>query len=150
MTSLNNLFVSFKDGYLWTHNNPIHCEFYGDVYPSYIDVVFNQNQLIRKYFLSLLETSNTVWYCPVIKSQLNSYGTTPQETSLHPDRFTLLEGQYSSAILRDKNSQGGIINGDKMHGNYLIVRLQIDNPYGVFYYINTVSLMYKESPLNLR
>ena len=96
-----------------------------------------------------MQTSNAAWYCPTIKSQLNSYGSTPQETEIVEARFALLEGQYNSAILRDKNSPGGIISGDTMHGNYLIVRFKRDAA-GNLYYINTVSLNYNNSPLNVR
>jgi hypothetical protein len=147
--ALNNLLITFYLGRPWTHNNSIYNLFYNIDYPSYIDVVFNDRQLDRKTFLSLMETSNAVWYCPSIDSQLNSYGSTPQHTSLVAARFALLEGQYQSAILRDANSPGGIINGDTMHGNYLVVRFQKDNATD-FYYINTVSLNYVNSPLNLR
>lgn len=146
---LNNLFISFKDGQPWTHNSNIYNNFYAIQYSSYIDVVFNDSPLNRKTFLSLMETANAVWYCPSIQSQLNSYGSTPQLTSLSEARFALLEGQYQSAILRDANSPGGIINGDTMHGNYLKIRFQKDSASN-FYYLNTVSLVYNNSPLNLR
>lgn len=149
MGALNNLFITFKDGQPWVHNNDIYNNFYGVQYSSYVDVTFNERSLDRKTFLSLMETANTVWYCPSIQSQLNSYGSTPQTTSLVAARFALLEGQYQSAILRDANSPGGIINGDTMHGNYLVVRFQKDNA-SEFYYLNTVSLNYINSPLNLR
>jgi len=105
--------------------------------------------LDKKTFLALMETSNTIWYCPSIKSQVNTYGSTPQETEIVEARFVLQEGQYNSAILRDKNSPGGLINGQTMKGNYLIVRFQKDNASN-FYYINTVSLKYNNSPLNTR
>lgn len=149
MGALNNLFITFKDGQPWVHNNNIYNNFYGIQYNSYIDVVFNDRPLDRKTFLSIMETANTVWYCPSIQSQLNSYGSTPQECYLVAARFALLEGQYQSAILRDMNSQGGMINGDTMHGNFLVVRFQKDNASN-FYYLNTVSLVYNNSPLNLR
>jgi hypothetical protein len=149
MGALNNLFITFKDGQPWVHNNDIYNNFYGVQYSSYVDVTFNDRSLDRKTFLSIMETANTVWYCPSIQSQLNSYGSTPQTTSLVAARFALLEGQYQSAILRDANSPGGIINGDTIHGNYLVIRFQKDNA-TEFYYLNTVSLNYNNSPLNLR
>ena len=149
MGALDNLFMTFKDGQLWKHNSDTFCNFYGVQYGAYIDVVFNDASLDKKTYLSIMETANDIWYCPSIVSQLNSYGSTPQLTAISEARFKQLEGQYYSAILRDANSPGGIINGDTMHGNYIIVRFQKDNA-GNFYYINTVSLSYNNSPLNLR
>ena len=149
MGDLNNLFISFLDGELWKHNNTVHCNFYGSQYPASIDVVFNDQALDKKSFLAIMQTSNAVWYCPSIISQVNTYGSTPQETEINEARFVLQEGQYNSAILRDKNSPGGLINGQTMKGNYIVVRFQKDNASN-FYYINTVSLKYNNSPLNTR
>jgi hypothetical protein len=149
MGDINNLFVSFLDGEIWRHNSTDYCNFYGTLYPIKIEVVFNDQPLDRKTYTAITQLSNDRWYCPSIKSQLVSYSNTPQETSLSPARFTFLEGQFSSAILRDANSIGGIINGDIMKGNYLIVLFQIDTP-SDFYYLNTVSLNYINSPFNAR
>lgn len=149
MTALNNLFVTFKDGKAWTHNANGYCTFYGVLYNCYVEAVFNDRPLDKKTFLAIMQTSNSPWYCPSIKSQLNSYGSTPQLSSISEPRFVLLEGQYNSSILRDANSPGGIINGDTMHGNYLIIKFQRDQA-SAFYYINTVSLNYINSPLNTR
>jgi hypothetical protein len=104
---------------------------------------------MKKYFLSIMESANTAWECPTIQSQLDSYSGTPQLTAIASARFKLLEGQYYSAIFRDINSKGGLINGAIMHGNYLIVRFKKDQA-STFVYLNAVSLNYKESPLNLR
>lgn len=149
MGALNNLFITFNAGGTWTHNNNTYCNFYTIQYNSYIDGVFNDNAIDKKSFLAIMQTSNAVWYCPSIKSQVNTYGSTSQETEINAARFVLQEGQYNSAILRDKNSPGGLINGQTMKGNYLIVRFQKDNASN-FYYINTVSLKYNNSPLNTR
>ena len=150
MGALNNLFVTFKNGYIYTHNSSTYNYFYGVQYGSYIDVVFNDQPIDKKTFLSITETANAIWYCPSIKSQVSSGTTaTVQQTAIVAARFASLEGQYSSAIPRDQNSPGGLVNGNTMHGNYLIVRFQKDSA-NVFYYINTVSLNYNNSPLNLR
>jgi hypothetical protein len=149
MGAINNLFITFLGGNVWTHNNNTHCNFYDNQYGSSISAVFNDNALDKKTYLAIMQTGNIVWYCPSITSQLSSYGSTPQQTALSAARFKLLEGQYNSAILRDANSAGGIINGDTMKGNYLTIKFQIDNA-SSFYYINTVSLKYNNSPLNTR
>lgn len=149
MGDLNNLLITFKNGQLWKHNSATYCNFYGVQYDCYVETVFNDNPVDKKSYLALMETSNAPWYCPSIKSQLNTYGSTPQETQIVEARFVLQEGQYNSAILRDMNSPGGIINGQTMHGNYLIVKFKRDAA-STLYYINTVSLNYNNSPLNAR
>ena len=149
MGDLNNLLMTFKDGQLWKHNSSTYCNFYGIQYDCYVETVFNDSSIDKKSYLAIMQTSNAAWYCPTIKSQLNSYGSTPQETEIVEARFALLEGQYNSAILRDMNSPGGIISGDTIHGNYLIVKFKRDAA-GNLYYINTVSLNYNNSPLNVR
>jgi hypothetical protein len=156
MGALNNLFFSFKAGQIWKHltpdpisGTPAFCNFYNTQYSAEVQVVFNETPLMKKYFLSIMESANTAWECPAIVSQLDSYSGTPQLTAISAARFKLLEGQYYSAIFRDINSKGGLINGAIMHGNYLIVRFKKDQA-STFVYLNAVSLNYKESPLNLR
>lgn len=149
MGDLNNLLMTFKDGQLWKHNSSTYCNFYGIQYDCYVQTVFNDNPVDKKSYLAIMQTSNAPWYCPEIKSQVNTYGSTPQETQISEARFALQEGQYNSAILRDMNSPGGLINGQTMHGNYLIVKFKRDVA-GNLYYINTVSLKYNNSPLNVR
>lgn len=146
---VNNLLVSFLEGIAWIHDNPVHCNFYGNQYGSSITTCFNDQALDRKSYLSIMQTSNTIWYCSDIKSQVDTYGSTPQTSNINVAWFKLLEGQYSAAILRDVNSPGGLLNGQNMKGNYLIVKFQKDAA-SEFYYINTVSLKYNNSPLNTR
>jgi hypothetical protein len=111
--------------------------------------VFNDQPVNKKMYMAIMQTANSAWSCPLIESQTKTYGNTPQQTSLNEARFVLQEGQYNSAILRDANSPGGIINGDSMKGNYLIVKFQKNNA-SSFHFINTVSLKYIDSPLNAR
>jgi len=146
---LNNTYITFKDGSLWIHAGGTYCNFYGVQYGSYVDVAFNDRAIDRKTYLAIFQTSNSAWYCPSITSQLMTYGSTEQESEIVAARFIELEGQYTSAILRDKNSPGGLINGQTMHGNYLVVRFQKDSATN-FYFLNTVSLNYINSPLNAR
>jgi hypothetical protein len=146
---LNNTYITFKDGNLWTHDTGPYCNFYGVQYGAYVDVAFNDRAIDRKTYLTIFQTSNDVWYCPSITSQLNTYGSTKQQSQIVAARFVELEGQYTSAILRDINSPGGLINGQTMHGNYLVVRFQKDSASN-FYFLNTVSLTYVNSPLNQR
>jgi hypothetical protein len=145
--SVNTLFVSFKNGQLWVHNSNVYCNFYGVQYESYITCVFNNFSISKKTFISITEYANTIWDCPIITSQMNSYGSIKQESSLSSGNFRELESNYHSNFMRDINSIGGIINGSQLKGNYLKVKLRKNNA-NQYYFINLVSVNFIESPLN--
>lgn len=147
MASLNNLLVSFKDGELWKHDNPVYCNFYGVQYDSFVTGVFNDNPLAKKTFVALMSTANRVWACPEIETQLMSYGTTPQESELITEDFDIMEGQYYAAFKQDSNSIGGLIEGDNLKGNYIVVKFIVEDA-SDFVYLNTVSVHYINSALN--
>jgi hypothetical protein len=146
---LNTLLVSFKNGNFWKHDSLTHCNFYGVQYGCSITVAFNTASLDKKTWLSLMETSNAIWECPVIYSQMNTYGSTPQESYLTAANFSLLEGEYHAAFMRDINSPGGWINGWELKGGYLVVKFEIRNASN-YVYLNSATLKYINSPLNNR
>jgi len=146
---LDNLLISFKDGQVWTHNSDKFCNFFGVQYEAFIKIVLNDNALLKKTFISITETSNEIWECPEIETQTTSYGTTNQESNLIIDDFEKLENVYHAAFLRDSNSIGGVINGDSLKGQYMIIKLQI-NAAKNFVFLNTATIKYIDSPLNNR
>ena len=154
MVSLNTLLCTFKDGVLWTHDDePYYNNFYGVQQDSLITPVFNDKALLKKTFISLTEVSSQVWTAELINTNINSYGTVKQESNLIADDFALLEGEYSASFLRDINSQGGIIDGDTLKGNWILVRLRAKSenpPDNKLFSLNMLSLKYIESPLNNR
>jgi len=147
MESLGTLLVSFKDGALWTHDSETYNQFYGTNYESYITGVFNDNPLLKKSWMAIEESSNVIWDCPEIISQVNSYGSTPQQTNLNAGEFLPLEGQFSAAIKRDANSTGGKINGSFMKGAWLKVKFRVQNASN-FVFLNTVNIRTTVSQLN--
>ncbi len=144
---LNTLLVSFKNGGLWKHNSTTYCNFYGTQYDAMIEAAFNSGGNLKKTWISLTEFSNTVWDCPEITSQLNTYGTTAQSSRIPASNFKTLEGNYHSNFLRDTNSSGGLANGSSLKGNYLIIKFRKQNA-NQFFYINLVSVNFIDSPLN--
>ena len=144
---LNTLLLSFKNGGLWRHNSTTYCNFYGTQYDAYIEAVFNNGGNLKKTWISLTEFANTVWDCPEISSQLNTYGTTAQSSRIPASNFRTLESNYHSNFLRDTNSSGGLANGSQLKGNYLIIKFRKQNA-SQFYYINLVSVNFIDSPLN--
>lgn len=125
MCTLGDLLVSYKDGQAWTHDNPIHNNFYGVQYESTVTVVFNINALQKKQPIALTEVANTKWDAPAIETDTNSFGTTKQASLLLPQDISEYEGQFEGALLRDINSQKGILNGDFLKGSYTKIKLRV-------------------------
>ncbi len=150
MGCLNTKLFSCKDGELWLHNNnSTYCNFYGVQGNASITTVFNQGSLDKKTWISLMETANTVWDCPIITTQMNSYDSVSQESELMDADFSVLESEYHASFLKDKNSTGGLIEGDALKGGYIIIKFQKSNA-NSFVYLNSATVKFINSPLNNR
>jgi len=115
-------------------------------YDASITGVFNENSLEKKTWQSLTELADAVWECPIITTNVPSYGSTLQTSKLIPQNFTVLEGNPSSALYKDINSRGGWINGDTLKGNYIVIKFLKQNASSLIY-LNGVSIKYVDSPL---
>jgi hypothetical protein len=146
MTSLGTLLIAFKNGQLWTFDSTRYNSFFGVDYESSITPVFNDVPLQKKSQLSISENASSTWDCPVIYSNVNTYGNQRQETNLVSAEFTVLEGMPTASIKRDANSPGGKINGYFMKGNWLAVKFRKENA-STLEYLSIVSLNYNNSPL---
>ena len=150
MGDLNTKLFSFKDGEIWAHdNNSTYCNFYGVQGNAFITTVFNTGALDKKTWVSIMETGSTTWACPVIYTQMNSYGTTKQESELLESDFQTLETEYHASFLRDTNSQGGLLEGDSLKGGYIVIKFEKTNA-NSFVYLNSATTKYINSPLNNR
>lgn len=133
MVSLGNLLISFKSGALWTHDHSIYNSFYGVTYSSTIKLVFNDKEPIRKTFLAFGYRANGAW-SPLATSDIATNFVNPhtgltQWSALIDSDFEQMEGQYTAAFLRDANSHTssavtGLLEGDYLIGNYIIVNLR--------------------------
>lgn len=147
MCSLGTLLISFKDGQLYTHDSTTYNQFYGVNYESNITVVFNDNPIIKKTPLSIAENSSSIWDCPSIYSNVNTYPGQRQETNLVAAEFIPFEGMPTASVKRDVNSRGGKINGDFIKGNWLAIQFRKQNA-STLEYLSIVTLAYNQSPLN--
>ena len=149
---LNTKLFSFKNGQIWAHNNTsTFCNFYGVQYGASITTVFNSASLDKKTWVSLMETGNTTWACPVIYTQMDTGGTSgnKQTSQLLESDFTTLESEYQASFLRDSNSPGGLVEGDSLKGNYIVVKFEKTSA-NSFVYLNSATTKYINSPLNNR
>lgn len=150
MGDLNTKLLTFKDGEIWAHNNDsTYCNFYGVQGNAFITTVFNTGALDKKTWISLMETGNTIWECPIIYTQMDSYGTTKQESELIAADFQVLESEFHASFLRDSNSQGGLIEGNTLKGGYIVIRFEKTNA-DSFVYLNSATTKFINSPLNNR
>ena len=147
--SLNLTLFSFKDGTAWKHKSYVYCNFYGVQYPASITTVFNTNGLDKKTWISVMETGNALWSCPVIYTQMNSYDSRKQESNLINQDFRTLESEYHASFLRDRNSPGGIIGGATLKGGYIVIKFEKQDA-NTFVYLNSATVKYIDSPLNNR
>lgn len=146
---LNTTLFSFKNGEIWVHNNSTYCNFYGTQYPASITTVFNTGALDKKTWISVMETANTTWRCPMIYTQMNSYGSQKQESNLIDADFQVLESEYHASFLRDINSIGGLLGGDSLKGGYIVIKFEKTNA-NTFVYLNSATVKFIDSPLNNR
>lgn len=151
MCSLGVTLIGFKNGALYTFDSTTYNNFFGVQYDSYITLLANDSPLAVKSFMAIEEISDTVWTCPEIKSNLFSYagGTTQQSTNLIESDFEQQENKWDAPILCDENSEGGIIDGSSMKGNYLSVKLMKENPTNLVA-LNGIIIRITDSPLNTR
>ena len=98
-----------------------------------------------------METGNTTWACPVIYTQMDTGGTSgnKQTSQLLESDFTTLESEYQASFLRDSNSPGGLVEGDSLKGNYIVVKFEKTSA-NSFVYLNSATTKYINSPLNNR
>jgi len=148
-TGANDMVYTWKDGEIWKHDDPTYCNFYGDQFGASLTTVFNSNLLIKKSWHSINEIASGVWAVPSMYTNVKTYGNTSQESNLVDAEFTILEGNPSSAIKRDANSQGGKINGDFMKGNYLVAKFEKQNASN-YITLSEVSVRTTDSPLTAK
>ncbi len=124
VVSLNNLLISFKNGNLWRHNNPLFNNFYGVQYDSSITGVFNKAILDKKTFTNIEEIASEAWGCPEIVTGSDEYGTTKQTSNLVVSDFEKLESNFNTAFYGATNSIGGLVNGSSLKGNYCTIKFR--------------------------
>lgn len=150
MVTLATVFISFKDGQLYTHDNPNYNTFFGQpAADSSVTLAFNQSPLDKKTFMSVGEVASQIWDVPQIQTDINSFGSTKMESNLVDADFVELEGTFEAPILRDINSIGGILEGDSMKGKYMTMKFRAKAPTSLVS-LNLLSLKSINSPLNNR
>ena len=147
ITSAQDVIYTWNNGQLYAHNNTAqHSNFFGVQYDASITLVFNINLLEKKTWESLTEIASAIWACPLIYSNVMSYGSQRQESELGEFDFKAMESNFHTAFLRDVHSIKGLLNGDIIKGNWLAIKFIKTNASDKIS-LSEVSVMFKDSPL---
>lgn len=126
------VFVSFKNGELYTHNtNDTRNNFYGVQYDSVISLVSNPEPSRIKAFDSIWQRSTKLFSCPTLGDiTLPATGNyTEMQSRLLSNLFVAKEGQYYAYFLRNglTANKGSVAEalqtGDKLRGQAMKVKL---------------------------
>lgn len=124
--------VCFLNGNMYVHNNTTnYSNFFGVQYDSSITLVFNKDAAIKKTFESIRYQANQYWIAKnlgdVLTSQPNPQTGFDQISKFFQEDFTIEEGVYFNALLRDANSgQDPVValwEGDFLKGVWVKIKL---------------------------
>lgn len=154
-----NLYT-FKNGNLYLHenNSASRNNYYGTQYESIIKLPFNQNVAFVSTFESMSIQGNML----MITTDEGVETSLGQVSDLIADDFTKstlsdgittvtinqVEGVYSASFMRDINSVGGIVNGDVLKGNWLLVELKTTDSTELRLF--SVAVHSEKSPIGVR
>lgn len=96
MVTMNNFLYTFKAGNLYKHNsNQTRNSYYGDLYPSKITTIFNNEPSQTKQFKTIATNSTTPWETVILSDQASGY--------IDADYYDLKEGTWYAYIRRNPN-----------------------------------------------
>lgn len=144
---------SWRNGKMYIHDQVSGSNgmntFYGTYFDPLITRVFNGGLIEKKSWISLTEISNVVWDCPSIYTNYLSYNNVVQQSNLITQDFANIESTYSASFLADGNSIGGIVNGDTLKGNYIVIQFRAQNAINLVD-LAGINLYYIDSPFTNR
>lgn len=146
-----NTLYSYRNGKMYVHDQTAPGtmnKFYGMSYDSTLVRVFNSGLIEKKSWMSLTEISNSIWDCPIIYTNVMSYGTTRQESNLVSQDFEDIESTYSAQFWGDVNSIGGLL-GESLKGNLIVIKLRSINPTSLAT-LTEINLYFTDSPYTNR
>jgi hypothetical protein len=133
---INTNFISFKNGALWLHDNPVFGNFYGTQYDSWIVALCNQDPDSTKILQTVEEVaSGGQWDCSDITTPggqsselIGLYN--PSSPNDLPADFRSYEDTYSANVMRDKNtpnmeaSDYPLLRGDLIRDKVFSIKLK--------------------------
>lgn len=156
IASYEDKVVSFLNGNLYIHNSGTNSNFYGTQYDSSITLIFNKDAAIKKTFESIRYQANQYWVAKnlgdVLTSQPNPQTGFDQISKFFQVDFTIEEGVYFNALLRDANSgQDPVValwEGDWLKGTWIKFKFTYSG--GQFSWLYAPALGYEVSQRNFK
>lgn len=151
----NQLYAFFNGDMYIVNNKTTYANFFGTQYKPSITLVFNDKIAIKKTFLALAYQSSGFWTSDtvgdVITSQPNPQTNLPQISNLVQSDYTIEEGNYYAAFMRDGNSlanqQLAICEGDYLKGVWIKIKMSYSGT--GFVYMFAPYVTYANSSRNL-
>lgn len=149
IASAQDVIYTWLNGQLWSHNSSTYANFYGSQKNLDIQLVCNTNLIEKKTWQSVTEVATDTFVCPEIYTNVMSYGSQRQETTLVAAEFVKLEDCPSASFKRDINSRGAKINGQQMKGNWISILFRKENASELII-LSEVQIYWVDSPLTNR
>ena len=120
MISLNDMFLSFKVGFLYTHDSTTYNNFYGTQNDSFISFVFNQGQFAPQIPRAIQVESNRAPYVHIMTQR-----PYVQSTDIIPTEFRLYDDVWYGEVRRDRLTPGkayneGLNAGEVLRGQFVL------------------------------
>lgn len=158
MVCAENTLYSFYNGQLYGHTNTTagnYTKFYGTPYSATIQLIFNDQIVIKKTFLAISYQGNQFFESPtngdITTSQPNEQTGLPQISALILQDYELQEGLRYAGLLFDANSndnpQLGLVQGDVLKGVWISVLLTYrGNNFSYLYLPSMRSIISPQTP----
>lgn len=104
--SLNNIYYTFKDGVIWSHDNQTRNNFYGTQYKSTVKLVFNESPSKIKNFKTIFYEGDSGWTCPKISTDQQD-GSVPSFSNKEGIYYNFIKGIENTW---DNNFQAGTLD----------------------------------------
>jgi hypothetical protein len=143
MGNVGTLMVTFKDGALWTHDSTMYSNYYGVQYKPRVKLMFNDVPMMKKTLQAATYIAGSPWFSPEVNTSLGRRSRIPM------GHWRKKEDAYHAYFLRDLDSQGGLMNGAMLKGNWVEVTFEkYDGSTGEEFHYGEVK--YSVSNLNAR
>lgn len=142
-SKIGNLFVTFKDGKLWTHSNSVRCNFYGVQYEAGLTFVSNEDPIRLKLFEYVEVEASRQVYAPVVSVPSNANYPDGMTSQIPENKWKLYEGRSVAPFLRDQDTPyrefalipdatqrevAALLRGRPLRGEVVEVTVRLVNP----------------------
>ena len=104
--SLNNVYYTFKNGVIWSHDNETRNNFYGTQYKSSVKLIFNSDPSSVKNFKTLGYEGDEGWTTPNIQTNMQN-GKVPSYIEKEGMYYNFIKGEENTW---DNNTQIGTLD----------------------------------------